>query len=232
MGISKKFLLVISATALVASARVVLLHAQAAAEAGGHQGFGGIWVISPDAQLRGPDTASVPSGGSEGGRRHGGGGGGRGGGGYGGSGPGRGGQGGGHGGGAGRGAPGEGAADERQAMADYSRTLLQPVKQMTIVAHDSSLAIAYDDGRTLTLEATNKKVSGRAENGFVKYTRKSRWEGDAMVSEVAIENGPTLVEKYEVIAEGTQLRVAITAKGGGGKEAERTVTHVYERPME
>jgi len=117
-------------------------------------------------------------------------------------------------------------------MADYSRTLLQPVKQMTIVAHDSSLAIAYDDGRTLTLEATNKKVSGRAENGFVKYTRKSRWEGDAMVSEVAIENGPTLVEKYEVIAEGTQLRIAITAKGGGGKEAERTVTHVYERPME
>jgi hypothetical protein len=234
MVISKKFLLVVAATALVASPRVVLLRAQAATEGGTHQGFGGVWVISPDAQLRGPDTASVPSGGSEGGRRHGGGGGGRGGGGYGAGGGARGGHGGGgYSGGAGRGgAPGEEAAEERQAMAEYSRTLLQPVKQMTIVPHDGSLAIAYDDGRTLTLEATNKKVSGRAENGFVKYTRKSKWEGDAMVSEVAIENGPTFVEKYELIADGTQLRVSITSKGGAGKDTERTITHVYERPVE
>ena len=103
---------------------------------------------------------------------------------------------------------------------------------MTIVPHDTSLAIAYDDGRTLTLEATNKKVSGRAENGFVKYTRKSRWDGEAMLSEVEVENGPKFDEKYEVIAEGTQLRVSITAKGSGGKDAERTITHVYERPVD
>jgi hypothetical protein len=35
-----------------------------------------------------------------------------------------------------------------------------------------------------------------------------------------------------VIAEGTQLSVSITAKGSGGKDAERTITHVYERPVE
>ena len=58
MGISKKFVLVIAAAALFASARVVLLHAEGAAEAGAHQGFGGIWVISPDAQLRGIGRAS------------------------------------------------------------------------------------------------------------------------------------------------------------------------------
>ena len=215
MVISNRFLVLIAATALVGSARAIPLRAQAAPEGGAHHAFGGIWVISPDAQLRGPDTASVPPGGSEGGRRRGGGGG-RGGGGYGGGGGGR----------------GEGSAEERQAMANYSRTLLQPAKQMTIVPHDTSLAIAYDDGRTLTLEATNKKVSGRAENGFVKYTRKSRWDGEAMLSEVEVENGPKFDEKYEVIAEGTQLRVSITAKGSGGKDAERTITHVYERPVD
>lgn len=241
MVISNRFLVLIAATALVVSARAIPLRAQAAPEGGAHHAFGGIWVISPDAQLRGPDTASVPPGGSEGGRRRGGGGG-RGGGGYGGGGGGRGGGyggggggygGGGFGGGGGRGGGrGEGSAEERQAMANYSRTLLQPAKQMTIVPHDTSLAIAYDDGRTLTLEATNKKVSGRAENGFVKYTRKSRWDGEAMLSEVEVENGPKFDEKYEVIAEGTQLRVSITANGSGGKDAERTITHVYERPVE
>ena len=241
MVISNRFLVLMAATALVVSARAIPLRAQAAPEGGAHHAFGGIWVISPDAQLRGPDTASVPPGGSEGGRRRGGGGG-RGGGGYGGGGGGRGGGyggggggygGGGFGGGGGRGGGrGEGSAEERQAMANYSRTLLQPAKQMTIVPHDTSLAIAYDDGRTLTLEATNKKVSGRAENGFVKYTRKSRWDGEAMLSEVEVENGPKFDEKYEVIAEGTQLRVSITAKGSGGKDAERTITHVYERPVE
>jgi len=239
MVISNRFLLVMAATALVVSVRAIPLRAQAAPESSAHHAFGGIWVISPDAQLRGPDTASVPPGGSEGGRRRGGGAG-RGGGGYGG-----GGRGGGYGGGGGGygggsyggggsrgGGRGEGAAEEREAMANYSRTLLQPAKQMTIVPHDTSLAIAYDDGRTLTLEAMNKKVSGRAENGFVKYTRKSRWDGEVMLSEVEIENGPKFDEKYEVIAEGTQLRVSITSKGSGGKDAERTITHVYERPVE
>ena len=206
---------------------------QAPAPSDAHAAFGGIWVISPDAYLRGPDSVSAPSGGSEGRRRGGGGGGGRGyggGGGYGGGAGGRGGYGGGGGGrGGGRGEGGE----EREAIVTYSRTLLQPVKQMTIVPHEASLVIAYDDGRTLTLEATSKKVSSRAENGLVKLTRKSRWMGDAMISEIEIENGPKLEEKYEVIAEGAELRVSITTEGGGrgGDDAKRTIMHVYERPM-
>ena len=94
------------------------------------------------------------------------------------------------------------------------------------------MSIAYDDGRTLTLEATNKKVSGRAENGFVKLTRKSKWEGDALLSHVEIENGPKFDEKYEVIADGAELRVSVTTEGGGrgGSDGKRTVMHVYERP--
>ena len=104
---------------------------------------------------------------------------------------------------------------------------------MTIVVHEASLSIAYDDGRTLTLETSNKKVSGRAENGFVKLTRKSRWEGDALVSQVEIENGPKFEEKYEVIADGAELRVSVTTEGGGGRggsDGKRTILHVYERP--
>lgn len=190
----------------------------AAQSAPGHAVFGGIWVISPDSRLRGPDAASIPSG-PEGGPRSRTGGGGR---------RGSGGGGGGFGGG-GRAGRAENSADARAAIADYSRTLLQPAKRMTIVVHDASLSIAYDDGRTLTLETTNKKVSGRAENGFVKLTRKSKWEGDALISQIEIENGPKFEEKYEVIADGDELRVSVTTEGGGG-DGKRTIMHVYERP--
>jgi len=229
MATSKKFLSLVAALALLPFTHAGL-RAQNGAAGAAYDAFGGIWVISPDAQLRGPDATSVPSGMPEGGRSRGGGHGG----GYGGGGGGYGGGGGGRGGG-GRAAGGRGGdtnAEAREAVANYSRTLLQPAKQMTIVPHETSLAIAYDDGRTLTLEATNKKVSSRAENGFVKLTRKSRWMDGAMLSEVEVEGGPKFEEKYEVIGDGTQLRVSITAEGGGGRGGgdKRTVTHVYERP--
>jgi len=240
MATSMKYKLA-PAIAVVALAFAGAMHAaQESAPAGPHAAFGGIWVISPDAYLRGPDTASVPDAASGGrGRGYGGGGGRRGGGGGGGFGGGSGGAGGFGGGGGGRSGGGrdagqvEGSAEAREAMANYSRTLLQPAKQMTIVPHDTSMSIAYDDGRTLTLEATNKKLYGRAENGFVKYTRKSKWVAGAMVSEIEIEGGPKFEEKYEVIAEGSQLRVSITTEGGGGRggDEKRTITHVYERPM-
>src|SRR3954464_12806170 len=95
MAILKKFLLFIPAfTLLAAVSHVSLSAAQTSATSESHTAFGGIWVISPDAQLRGPDAGSIPSGSQEGGRRRGGGaggggggrGGGRGGGGYGGGG--------------------------------------------------------------------------------------------------------------------------------------------------
>ncbi len=231
----KPFVFVVALALALALPGLSIRAAQTPSTGDPHAAFGGIWVISPDSQLRGPDTASVPSGGSEGRRRGGGGGGGGGGGrgggrGYGGGGGGYGGGGGGGGSRGGGGRGGEGNIEEHEAIATYAHTLVQPVKQMTIVPHEGSLAIAYDDGRTLTLEATNKKVSGRAENGFVKLTRKSRWMDAAMISDVEIENGPKLEEKYEVIAEGTQLRVSITAEGGGSDK--RTITHVYERPGE
>jgi hypothetical protein len=189
----------------------------------GHAGFGGIWVISPDARLRGPDAASLPTGRPDRERNRSAGGGRRG----------AAGGGGGFGSGGGRAGRGEDNADERAAIANYSRTLLAPAKQMTIVVHDTSLSIAYDDGRTLTLDATNKTVSGRAENGFVKLTRKSKWEGDTLVSHVEIENGPKFDEKYELIADGGELRVSVTTECGGGRggsDGKRTIMHVYERP--
>ena len=207
---------------------------RAAQSTAAHEGFGGIWVVSPD-EPRGGPPPGVP-----GSRREGEGRGGRGG--YGGGGGGRGGGrgGGGFGGFGGYGGGGRGGgADERaaqanldrmQAIADYSRTLLQPAKQMTLVVHENTVSIAYDDGRVVEMETTNKKVSGRAENGLVKFTRKSKWDAGALLSEIEIEEGAKFDEKYELTADSSQLRVSTTTEGRGGSDAKRTITHVYERP--
>src|SRR4051812_9870341 len=106
MATLKKFLLFIPAFALLpAVSHVSLSAAQTSATSESHTAFGGIWVISPDAQLRGPDAGSIPTGSQEGEHRRGGGGGGRGGGGRGGGGYG---GGGGNGGGGGYGGGGGG----------------------------------------------------------------------------------------------------------------------------
>ena len=185
----------------------------------------GVWTISPDAQLRGPDNQSPPTG-RVGGRR---GRGGSGGGGF--SGGGFGGGGGGFGGASGR-EDAERLAAQQEAIADFSSALMNPVRQMTIAITDPSVEIAFDDGRRLSFETTNKKVDGRAENGLVRLTRRSRWDGDALLTEITIENGPTFQQRYELIAEGAQLRVVTTADATGGRDAtaKRTVTRVYERP--
>jgi hypothetical protein len=82
------------------------------------------------------------------------------------------------------------------------------------------------------MDTTNKKVSSRAENGLVKLTRKSKWEGEALLSEIEIEDGGKFDEKYELTADGTQLRVSTvtSAAGRSGSDSKRTVTHIYERP--
>ena len=207
----KRQLVTAVACALAASAVAVIAQGPTAST---HAGLAGVWVISPDAQLRGPDNQRAPGGPI--GRR------------------GRGGFGGYGGGGYSRGQGRDGGnpyAEERDAVTNLSRALMNPFRQMTIVVNDPAIEIVLDDGRRMPFETTNKKVDGRAENGFVRLTRRARWEGDALVTEIDIENGATFQQRYELIADGAQLRVVTTAEGyGRDDDGKRIVTHVYERP--
>ena len=54
--------------------------------------------------------------------------------------------------------------------------------------------------------------------------------GNALVSEVEVENGLKAEQRYEVITDGMQLRVTTTIQGAGGNNGKRTITHTYERP--
>jgi hypothetical protein len=218
-----------------------VLHAQQSTGTGpAHDAFGGIWVNAIDGE-NSPSTAppAGPDNGA-GGRRTGGGGGrggygGRGGGGFGG-----GGFGGGRGGFGGRRAGGgdNDQAAQAAAQALFTRELLDPVKQMTIVVKPASVSIVTDEGHVTELTTNKKKVSETAENGFIKYNRTTYWDGPALVSEIAIKDGPTFEQRYELAADGNELHVATSRKASksngrgnfGGFSSTRPTTHVYTRP--
>jgi hypothetical protein len=222
-----------------------------------HEALAGIWINAPDeenspgpaegGEFGGPGSGN--SGGARGGHAGAGGGGGGGGrGGRGGGGGGFGGGGGGFGGGRAQQHPNDNESAARAAaLSVYERSLMDPVKQMTIVIHDPSVTIVYDDGHTQELTANGKKVNEKAENDYVKLTRKTHWDGAALISEIAISNGPNFQQRYDVVADGTELRVSTTpirsdnnggrggyggGGGGGGRGLTygRTAFHVYKRP--
>ena len=121
-----------------------------------------------------------------------------------------------------------------RAIADFMRTTTAASDRLTIVVRDSSVGITDADGGTLTLQTNNKKVDERAENGLVKLSRKSHWDGSTLVSEVEIDNGPKIERKYELSPAGTELYVSTTMSGGfGGRggSGNRAIMQLYERPI-
>lgn len=187
------------------------------------EGFGGVWVINRD---RG-DAPGVPNapetGGADGARRGGGGGGGlRGRGGF-----------GGRGGGFGGGRDGAGAGDaveRRQAMLNYMRAVMEASKQLTIVVREESVNITGADGSVVVLKTDGKKTEERVANGLVKLSRKARWDGDKLVQEIEIEDGPKVVRSFELSPGGTQLQV--TTKVEGARGGPMTLLRLYERPVD
>jgi hypothetical protein len=119
--------------------------------------------------------------------------------------------------------------DRMQAMANYIRRLFEASSMLTIVIHDSSVSVTDAEGRVQMLDTTDKKSDERAENGYIKFTRKTHWDGNALVSEIDVDNGPKIERRFELSEGGSELRVSTTMSGGrGGK---RTLTQVYERPL-
>jgi len=124
---------------------------------------------------------------------------------------------------------GEDDVARRQAIAEYVRTSTQDSKQLTIVLHESSVSITDIDGQVLALQTNGKKVDERGGNGLVKLGRKTHWDGETLVSEIDIDNGPKIVRNYALSPGGTQLTVTTTIDRGNRPVK---ITHVYERPVE
>ncbi len=187
--------------ALVVSAQ---LHAQLAAP----RSIVGAWTLNtelsdqPPAQ---PDGAG-PEGRGRGGRGNGGPGGP--GGGPGGGGFGRGGGGGGRG-GSGGGRGGRGNPEDMRRRMDAMRDLLEAPARMTIVRTDSMVIITAGDGRTTRLATDNSKV----KDDSTGIERRTRWEGEKLVSEISGAMGGKMTETFEVAPETGRLVVTLQPEG-------------------
>lgn len=139
---------------------------------------------------------------------------------------------GGYGGGApqGRG-PDPAAMDRMEATMAYVRRLTEPAKTIALTIRDTSVSIVADGLSPQILATDDKKSEERAGNGLVKFTRRTRWQGTALVTELDVDRGPRVERKYELSPGGTELHVS-THIQGSGRERDRTITHVYERPIE
>jgi hypothetical protein len=177
----------------------------------------GVWTLNADRSDHPEDTPQ--RGRPEGRGRFGGGGSGggfggrRGGGGFGG------GFGGGRGGGGGRGTP-----EEMQRRRDAMRALTDAPDRLTITQTDTTVIVTTGDGRTTRLATNGSKV----KDDSTGIERKTKWDGDHLVSEISGIGRGKIVETYAVDAESHELVISLQLPGGNGREG-ITRHRVYDR---
>jgi hypothetical protein len=204
---------VVSATVLIGAwASGNRAHAQA--DAGS---IVGAWTLNKDLSQAPQDRAEGDDGTRSGGGygRGGGGGGRRRGGGFGGGGFG----GGGGGGGGARGNPDD-MARQRQALRD----IMEAPARLTITQTESMVIMTTGDGRTTRLSTDGKKV----KDDSTKIERKTKWDGEKLVSEISGAGRGKITETYSVDPEHHQLIVAIQMENSRLPQGTQGPRRVYD----
>jgi len=132
----------------------------------------------------------------------------------------------GHGGRMGRGGGyGGGAQMDPEAMArmrEAMRDIMQPSEHLTITQADKMIVITTAEGRTTRLSTDGSKI----KDDNTKIERKSKWDGDKLVSEISGIGPGKITQTYAVDPEHHQLRITTNIERGQAGQA-RTVTNVY-----
>jgi hypothetical protein len=148
---------------------------------------------------------------------------GRGGGGFGGGRGGFGGSGGGRGGGSSRGrGDGNGNGNEMRRRMQAMRDIMDAPERLTITSTESLVIITAGDGRTTRLSADGKKIKDESTG----IERKTRWNGEQLVTEITGAGRSKLTQTYAVDPETHRLNVTLQSDNSrmpnGG-----VIHHVY-----
>jgi hypothetical protein len=130
-------------------------------------------------------------------------------------------------GGQGGGFGGRGAGMDREEVArlrDAMRDITNPPDRLLVTQTEAMIVITAPDGRTTRLSLDGKKV--KDEN--TKVERKSRWEGEKLVTDITGFPAGKLIQSYVVNPDDRRLHVTVQVEGRNGTPA-RTITHVYDR---
>jgi hypothetical protein len=137
----------------------------------------------------------------------------------------------GHGGGFGRGRMGRGGGDAPRPEADRDATarkreamrdIMDPSERLTITQTETMIVITTAEGRTTRLSPDGSKI--KDDNTGIE--RKTRWDGDKLVSDISGAGPGKITQTYVVDPEHHQLRITASLEDGRGQP--RTVTHVYD----
>jgi hypothetical protein len=166
----------------------------------------GGWTLNRDLSDQVPDR---PDGerqsGSAGGRRGGRGGGGRGG--YGGGQP----------------AAGGGDPEEMARIREAMRDIINPPSHLIIADTGSMIVMTSPDGHTTRLSPDGQKI--KEEN--TKIERKTRWDGEKLVTEINGVGQNKITQTFSVDAERRQLRVAVLIENSRAAQ-QRTIIQIYD----
>jgi hypothetical protein len=159
----------------------------------------GAWTLDPELSDKRPERGQADQPDGRGRRAGGGGGGGgfRGGGGRGGFGGGGGGR---RGAGGGRGNP-----EEMRRRMDAIREIMDAPERLTITRTESLVIITAGDGRTTRLSFDNKKIKDESTG----IERKTRWNGDSLVTEITGAGRGKITQTYAVDPESHNLTITV-----------------------
>ena len=131
--------------------------------------------------------------------------------------------------GGGSGGGGRGGFDpgRMEAMQEVLQRFMEAPQKLTIVERDGEIVVTGSDGRTQNLKPDGHKIQQKMANGLVSTARKTEWTGATLVTEIEIENGPTIVQNYARSEGGSQLVVTTKMNAPRGGQP-REVKYIYD----
>lgn len=97
---------------------------------------------------------------------------------------------------------------------DAMRDLLEVPERMTIVRTDSMVIITAGDGRTTRLATDNSRVKDESTG----IERRTRWEGEKLVSDISGAMGGKMTETYAIDSESQRLVVTVQMERAGRRD--------------
>jgi hypothetical protein len=94
------------------------------------------------------------------------------------------------------------------------RDIVQPAERLTITRAASMVIITTGDGRTIRLATDGSKIKDESTG----IERKTRWEGDRLVTEITGLGRGKATESYSVAPESHQLIVLFEMEGAAARE--------------
>jgi hypothetical protein len=111
--------------------------------------------------------------------------------------------------------------EDMERMREARREIMSAPDRLTIAQTESLILITAGDGRVTRLSPDGKKIKDES----TKIERKTKWDGDKLVTEITGVGPDKVTETYRVEPEHKQLRVTVQMNARGKP---MTVNRVYD----